>query len=70
MEMTKNSDIPNQSLQIPKIITLTAKLLQAISPKLAMFFAAKLYVTPPKLKIAKRVERFVSSKIKNKNFRS
>ena len=54
IEMTKKSDIPNQSLQIPKAITLTAKLLQAISPKLATLFAAKLFTTPLKHRIPKR----------------
>lgn len=54
MEMTKKGDIPNQSLQIPKIITRTAKLLQAISPKLATLFAAKLFTTPLKHRIPKR----------------
>ncbi|MEO5776734.1 MAG: alpha/beta hydrolase [Flavobacterium sp.] len=52
--MTKKSDIPSQSLQIPKIITRTAKLLQAISPKLATLFAAKLFTTPLKHRIPKR----------------
>ena len=52
--MTKKDDIPNQSLQIPKIIMRTAKLLQAISPKLATLFAAKLFTTPLKHKIPKR----------------
>ena len=54
IEMTKKVDIPNQSLQIPKAITVTAKLLQAISPKLATLFAAKLFSTPLKHKIPKR----------------
>ena len=54
MEMTKKGDISNQSLQIPKIITRTAKLLQAISPKLATLFAAKLFTTPLKHSIPKR----------------
>lgn len=54
MEMTKKADIPNQSLQIPKAITRTAKLLQAISPKLATRFAAKLFTTPLKHRIPKR----------------
>ena len=54
MEMTKKADIPNQSLQIPKTITRTAKLLQAISPKLATRFAAKLFTTPLKHRIPKR----------------
>lgn len=54
IEMTKKSNIPNKSLQIPKIITRTAKLLQVISPKLATLFAAKLFTTPLKHKIPKR----------------
>lgn len=52
--MTKKVEIPNQSLQIPKVITQTAKLLQAISPKLATLFAAKLFTTPLKHRIPKR----------------
>lgn len=52
--MTKKTDIPNQSLQIPKAITLTAKFLQAISPKLATIFGAKLFTTPLKHRIPKR----------------
>lgn len=52
--MTKKSDIPNQSLQIPKVITKTAKLLQVISPKLATLFAAKLFTMPMKHRIPKR----------------
>ena len=60
IEMTKKSDIPNQSLQIPKAITLTAKLLQAISPKLATLFAAKLFTTPLKYRIPKRIH-FISN---------
>ncbi|WP_445452332.1 alpha/beta hydrolase [Flavobacterium sp. 25HG05S-40] len=52
--MTKKADIPKQSLQIPKAITRTAKLLQAISPKLATSFAAKLFTTPLKHRIPRR----------------
>ena len=52
--MTKKGDLRNQSLQIPKVITRTAKLLQAISPKLATLFAAKLFATPLKHNIPKR----------------
>jgi len=52
--MTKKTTIPNQSLQIPKLILLTAKLLQAISSKLVTRFAAKLFITPIKHKIPKR----------------
>jgi pimeloyl-ACP methyl ester carboxylesterase len=52
--MSKKAVIPNQSLQIPKTILLTATLLQAISSKLATWFAAKLFITPLKHKIPKR----------------
>lgn len=52
--MTKKTNIPNQSLQIPKAIKRTAKLLQAISPKLATLFAARLFTTPLKHSIPKR----------------
>lgn len=52
--MTKKSPISNQSLQIPKPILLTAKLLETISPKLVTLFAAKLFTTPIKYKIPKR----------------
>ncbi len=52
--MTKKSQISNQSLQIPKPILLTAKLLEAISPKWVTLFAAKLFTTPIKYKIPKR----------------
>jgi len=52
--MTKKSQINSQSLQIPKPILFTSKLLEAIYPKLAMLFAAKLFTTPIKHKIPKR----------------
>jgi pimeloyl-ACP methyl ester carboxylesterase len=52
--MSKKAVIPNQSLQIPKTILLTATLLQAISSKLATWFAARLFITPLKHKIPKR----------------
>lgn len=52
--MTKKTNIPNQTLQIPKAIIRTAKLLQAISPKLATLFAARLFTTPLKHSIPKR----------------
>lgn len=52
--MTKKVEIPAQSLQIPKPIIITAKFLEAISPKLATLFAAKLFSTPLKHKIPKR----------------
>ncbi|MGL2964906.1 alpha/beta fold hydrolase [Flavobacterium sp. RSB2_4_14] len=52
--MTKKTQIKTQSLKIPKSILFTAKLLEAISPKLATLFAAKLFTTPIKHKIPKR----------------
>ena len=52
--MAKNKEIKSQALKIPKIIKLTAKLLQTISPHLATLFAAKLFTTPIKHKIPKR----------------
>jgi pimeloyl-ACP methyl ester carboxylesterase len=52
--MTKKEHLPNQSLQIPKVITFTAKLLQAFSSKLATLFAVKLFTTPLKHSIPKR----------------
>ncbi len=52
--MSKKSKSDNQSLQIPKPILVTAKILQAISPKLVTRFAAKLFTTPIKYKIPKR----------------
>ena len=52
--MSKKTKSDNQSLQIPKPILITAKFLQAISPKLATQFAAKLFTTPIKHKIPKR----------------
>ena len=51
--MTKKVAISNQSLQISKVITQTAKLLQAISPKLVTLFATKLFTTTIKHKISK-----------------
>lgn len=52
--MTKKVKTANQSLKIPKIILVTAKFLEAISPKLATLFVAKLFVTPIKYRIPKR----------------
>jgi len=52
--MTKKEDKISHSLQIPKGIRYTGKFLEAISPKLATLFAAKLFVTPIKHKIPKR----------------
>jgi pimeloyl-ACP methyl ester carboxylesterase len=52
--MTKISDKAAQSLKIPKIILITCRFLQFISPNLAALFAAKLFTTPLKYKIPKR----------------
>lgn len=52
--MTKNKEIQAQSLKIPKVILITAKFLEVISPKLVTLFAAKLFTTPIKHKIPKR----------------
>ncbi|MBN8642785.1 MAG: alpha/beta hydrolase [Flavobacteriales bacterium] len=52
--MSKNNDVKAQSLKIPKIILITAKFLEVISPKFATLFAAKLFTTPIKYKIPKR----------------
>ena len=66
--MTKKTKIGNQSLKIPKIILVTAKFLEAISPKLAMLFAAKLFVTPIKYKIPKRELHMEQKSIQSKLF--
>ncbi len=52
--MSKNKEIQAQTLKIPKVILITAKLFEAISPKLATKFAAKLFTTPIKHRIPKR----------------
>lgn len=52
--MSKNKEIQAQTLKIPKIILITAKLLEVISTKLVIKFAAKLFTTPIKHKIPKR----------------
>lgn len=52
--MSKNKEIQAQTLKIPKVILITAKLFEVISPKLATKFAAKLFTTPIKYKIPKR----------------
>ncbi|WP_396212590.1 alpha/beta hydrolase [Flavobacterium sp.] len=52
--MSKNKEIQAQTLKIPKVILITAKLLEVISTKLATNFAAKLFTTPIKHKIPKR----------------
>lgn len=52
--MSKNKEIQAQTLKIPKVILITAKLFEAIFPKLATKFAAKLFTTPIKHRIPKR----------------
>jgi pimeloyl-ACP methyl ester carboxylesterase len=52
--MSKNKEIQAQTLKIPKVILITAKLLEVISTKLVTKFAAKLFTTPIKHKIPKR----------------
>ena len=58
--MTKKTSIHTQSLEIPKIILLTSKLLSFTSPKLITLFAARLFVTPIKYKIPKRILKLIS----------
>jgi pimeloyl-ACP methyl ester carboxylesterase len=52
--MSKNKEIQAQTLKIPKLILITAKLLEVISTKLVTKFAAKLFTRPIKYKIPKR----------------
>lgn len=52
--MTKKKDVHAQTLKIPRLILLCAKLLELISPNLATLFAARLFTTPLKHKIPKR----------------
>lgn len=66
--MAKKAAIPTQSLQIPKPILITAKFLEAISPKLATLFAAKLFVTPIKYRIPKRELHMEQESIQSKLF--
>ena len=52
--MAKNSGNTPQTLKILRLILITSKFLQAISPKFAARFAARLFTTPLKYKIPKR----------------
>jgi len=52
--MSKNTNKRDQTLKIPKIIILTAKLIAFISTKWIVRFAARLFTTPIKYKIPKR----------------
>ena len=55
-----------QSLKIPKTILVTAKILEAMSPKLAVKFAIKLFVTPIKHKLPKREIEMDANSIQEK----
>lgn len=52
--MTKNRVIQTQTLKIPRLILITAKLLEFFSSNLVTLFAAKLFTIPIKHKIPKR----------------
>lgn len=52
--MSTNKIKQRQSIKIPKAVLITAKILEATSPKLAAKFAMKLFVTPVKFKLPKR----------------
>lgn len=52
--MSEHPKTHQQSLKIPKAILITAKITEAISPKLAMKFASKLFTSPIKYKLPKR----------------
>ena len=64
--MIKKTHLTSQSLKIPKLILFTAKLLEAISPKLATLFSVKLFTTPIKHKIPKREWHMVSKSDKQR----
>lgn len=66
--MSKNKEIQAQTLKIPKVILITAKLFVAISPKLATKFAAKLFTTPIKHKIPKREFQMDNESVQEKVF--
>ena len=52
--MPKKAGKPKNPLKIPTLILLTGRLLQLISPKIAMRFAARIFTTPFKYKIPRR----------------
>lgn len=64
--MTKINQNSAPSLHIPKAIRYTAKLLEAISPKLATRFAALLFTTPIKHKIPKREWQMLANSTKER----
>jgi len=51
------SGTTRKTLHVPKPILLTAKVLEAASPKLAAKFAMKVFTTPLKFKLPKREEK-------------
>jgi pimeloyl-ACP methyl ester carboxylesterase len=52
--MSKKGTKSEHTIQIPKPIIYTGKLLQSISPKLATLYAARLFTTPIKFNVPKR----------------
>jgi len=58
--MSADSNL-RKSLKIPKAFTVTAKILEAASPKLAARFAMKLFTTPVKFKLPKREQEMDSN---------
>lgn len=66
--MSKNKEVQGQTLKIPKVILITAKLFELISTKLATNFAAKLFTTPIKHKIPKREFQMNKESIQDKVF--
>jgi pimeloyl-ACP methyl ester carboxylesterase len=64
--MTKINQNSAPSLHIPKAIRYTAKLFEAISPKLATRFAALLFTTPIKHKIPKREWQMLANSTKER----
>jgi pimeloyl-ACP methyl ester carboxylesterase len=66
--MSKNKEIQAQALKIPKVILITDKLFEAISPKLATKFTAKLFTTPIKHKIPKREFHMDKESVQEKVF--
>jgi pimeloyl-ACP methyl ester carboxylesterase len=66
--MIQKTKTVHQSAQIPKVIILTAKFLQAISPKLVTWFAAKLFTTPIKHKVPKREFQMDTESIQTSHF--
>lgn len=58
MKQEKKDKIPVQQLMVPSYILNTAKILTAISPKLASKFAEKLFLSPFKYKLPER-EKFM-----------